>query len=376
MSTFPTSALGYPLINTTAQLDTYLILNNITDYFTADYKTQQILSFYSELCNLTIPACPLVLAQQDYVPSLGANAFFAAIYGICMLINLFFGIRYKTWGFVVGMTCGLILEIAGYIGRIILHNNPFPQGGFLLYLVCLTIGPAFLTAAIYLCLARIITAYNEKLVRFQPRVYTITFMCNDFFALVLQGAGGGLASTGASGSSTQKAGINLLIAGLAFQVFSLVVFIVLATDVWWSLRKSNGNFRSDFAELRVSFRFRGFIYSIAAATILILVRSTYRVAELSQGFSGTLANNETDFIVLEGVMVVVAVLCLTAFNPGNTYRGQWHAANFSVRGKKNTNLDGSMMMVEGEKDVSGSPEAGSMEGQRGGRGHAFMSSEV
>jgi hypothetical protein len=34
----------------------------------------------------------------------------------------------------VGMVCGLILEVLGYASRIMLHNNPFDDNAFLIYL--------------------------------------------------------------------------------------------------------------------------------------------------------------------------------------------------------------------------------------------------
>merc|ERR1711939_1173666 len=45
---------------------------------------------------------------------------------------------------------GLVLEVIGYIGRILLHNDPFNDDNFLMYLVTLTIAPALLSASIYL----------------------------------------------------------------------------------------------------------------------------------------------------------------------------------------------------------------------------------
>lgn len=47
------------------------------------------------------------------------------------------------------MVLGLILEVVGYIGRLELHFNPFKKSAFLMYLVPLTMGPAFLSAAVY-----------------------------------------------------------------------------------------------------------------------------------------------------------------------------------------------------------------------------------
>lgn len=52
------------------------------------------------------------------------------------------------------MMLGCIFEIIGYIGRIILYNNPFNFGGFMIQIVFITSGPVFYTAAIYVTLSK------------------------------------------------------------------------------------------------------------------------------------------------------------------------------------------------------------------------------
>jgi hypothetical protein len=178
------------------------------------------------LCNVNV--CDLSLAHFNYVPNLAGNALFAAIFGIYIIINLFFGIRHRTWGYMVAMVLGLIGEVIGYIARILLHNNPFDPTGnnFIIYLVCLTLAPALFSAAIYLCLGRIVVVYGENLSRFRPRTYTLIFCGFDIFSLVLQATGGGIASTANSNSASQS-GINIMLAGLCFQVASLAFFALL-----------------------------------------------------------------------------------------------------------------------------------------------------
>jgi hypothetical protein len=70
------------------------------------------------------------------------------------------------------------------------------------------------------------------------------------------------------------------------------------------------------------------------ATILIFVRSVYRVAELQGGFDGRIANNQTVFMIFEGPMIILATFALTVCHPGYAFAGQWHAAAWSLRGRK------------------------------------------
>lgn len=60
----------------------------------------------------------------------------------------------------------------------------------------------------------------------------------------------------------------------------------------------------------------------------------YRVAELAEGFDGTLANNEVLFEILEGPMIMIATISLTVFHPGLSFGSQWSAAGWSLRTKK------------------------------------------
>lgn len=84
-----------------------------------------------ELC--TLDTCPLDLANIEYVPNLGGNIFFAAVFGLAVPFQLYFGIKYKTWSYMVAMIGGLALEIIGYVARIQMHNNPFLSDPFLMY---------------------------------------------------------------------------------------------------------------------------------------------------------------------------------------------------------------------------------------------------
>lgn len=80
----------------------------------------------------TLSTCPLELANVSYVPNLAGNILFTSIFGLFLAVQLFLGIRYRTWGFLVGMIGGNCLEIIGYAGRIQMHYNPFREDPFLM----------------------------------------------------------------------------------------------------------------------------------------------------------------------------------------------------------------------------------------------------
>lgn len=80
----------------------------------------------------TYQTCPDACLQINYEPNLGVNSFFLAFFAVLLVAQGGLGYYYRTWGFTIGMACGLILEIAGYVGRILLHNNPFNFTSFLM----------------------------------------------------------------------------------------------------------------------------------------------------------------------------------------------------------------------------------------------------
>jgi len=251
-----------------------------------------------------------------YRPNMGANAFFAAIFGICGIIQLGLGIRYRTWTFMIALTLGCLGEVIGYAGRIILNDNPYDDNGFTTQICCLIISPAFIAAGVYLTLKHLVLTFGEEWSRLRAPLYTYIFISSDILSLVLQGAGGGIASTADDGSSLLDVGTNLMIAGVVFQVVVLVFFGAFTTDYFIRTRNRRSQLSASAVQLSHSTPFRLFLGAVVVAYTGILVRCAYRIPELTEGWRSEIMRNEAEFIVLEGAMIVVSVLALTIFHPG------------------------------------------------------------
>lgn len=78
----------------------------------------------------TLQTCSLDESTIGYQPNVGANVFYLAIFAITLIVNIFFGIRYRTWSFLAAMAFGSILEVVGYAARIQLHFDPFQFNNF------------------------------------------------------------------------------------------------------------------------------------------------------------------------------------------------------------------------------------------------------
>jgi hypothetical protein len=202
--------------------------------------------------------------------------------------------------------------------------------------ITLTIAPVFLTASIYLTLSRIFLIYAPSLSRLAPRTVALSFMTSDFLSLVLQAAGGAIADTAPdSDPDLKQTGIDVMIAGLVLQCVSLAIFLGVALDFFVRVYRHGADTSSPSRNaLRSKITFRLFLVSLLVATLAILARSIFRAMELWGGFEGELWNNETEFLILDGAMIALAVLLLSVLHPGPAFGAEWHAAGWSLRSKK------------------------------------------
>jgi hypothetical protein len=85
--------------------------------------------------------------------------------------------------------------------------------------------------------------YGPHNSRLSPKAYTVTFICSDVIALILQSAGGALADTAANLASATT-GTNVMVAGLSFQVVSLTVFCLLCAEFFWRVKADRKQVRA------------------------------------------------------------------------------------------------------------------------------------
>lgn len=78
----------------------------------------------ADVCRNT-PECLDAYGSVHYIPSMFGNALFLGIFGAVLIVQVWFGIKYKTWGFLAAMIGGTVLEIVGYYGRIQMNIDPF-----------------------------------------------------------------------------------------------------------------------------------------------------------------------------------------------------------------------------------------------------------
>ena len=319
--------------------------------------------------------CPVEFTIYGYYPNLAANAFFLAFFALAAGVQLCFGIRYKSWTYLIALVLGCVAEAIGspissqlccrswltstigYAGRLILQNNPWSSTGFQIQICCLIIAPAFITAGVYLTLKHITLEVGAQFSRIQPRLYTWIFCLADLFSLILQGTGGGIAATADYGSSMQNVGNDLMMTGIVWQVFTLLIFGGMAGDYAFRVYANRSALESSAVKLMRTTRFKLFTGGLFLAYLTIFTRCVFRIAEMANGWGNSIMQDEATFIVLDGVMITIATLCLTVFHPGLVF------PEMQMHGK--TSPVGEFTAAEPEKAVDVSTPSSERQGYFG-----------
>lgn len=250
----------------------------------------------------TKDTCPASGSIYGYAPSLAASIIFIVIFAVATIIFVVQGWKYRrTWlAFSIVFSLGCAMEFVGYIARLMLNNDPFSGTGFKLSVVLLTFAPAFMSGGIYLLLKHVCLAFDAQFSRLRPKLYTWIFVSCDIVSIILQAAGGAISAI-ADDKELLDIGVDIMIAGLAFQVITLVTFAVLAFDFFWTVRKNVNLLKPSSQHLMSNRMFRLFIAAATISYTAILIRCVYRVAELSGGWGNPIMRKESEFIVLESL---------------------------------------------------------------------------
>lgn len=226
-------------------------------------------------CVEVTPDCPVEATTYGYYPSLGPNAALLAVYAVLFFSQIIVGFMKKVYSFSAAMAAGCFLEMLGYAGRIIMHDNPWSDSGMRIQIVCLIIGPSFIAGGIYLTIKHFIRMNGPEHSRLKPNLYTWIFIGCDIGSICLQAAGGGLAGSAKDDLQLLEAGNNVIIAGIAFQVATMILCGILAID--YNVRRHRNYAAKSYTKTkRAGIRAVLFQGGVAFAYAAVLVRCIYR----------------------------------------------------------------------------------------------------
>ncbi|KAF9226284.1 RTA1-domain-containing protein [Gyrodon lividus] len=263
-----------------------------------------------------------------YIPSNTLTAIAFAVVMIIALIQTLCTFRYGAkW--MLAMIIGEYTYLAGFGYRFALHYEPDSEGIFITEYLLIVLSPCAFIAANYVLFGRLsrhISCTEHVLV--PVRRLTLIFMSSDITTFLIQATGGGMI---VSPSLSQRlTGSHILLAGLVLQFASFLTFSCIYTRFLYRVYTLERSVWERDKEQQWALDWRALAGALAVSCIGILVRSCYRVAELSQGYQGHLATTEAFFYALDTLPLLITISVYIPFWPGK----------FIENGRKNCGTGG------------------------------------
>ncbi|KZT62425.1 hypothetical protein CALCODRAFT_407356, partial [Calocera cornea HHB12733] len=242
-----------------------------------------------------------------YVPSFALALVAVILYALVTVLLIGRMFQFKAWWF-IALILGGVMESLGFGAR---ARNAQDLNNVTLYkmqLACTILAPIFTAAAEYILLGRIMGYVGARFSLFRPGLVSWVFIISDAISFLIQvgGAAALLAKPDTGPNSTpaqlQNAqnllnlGDNILLAGLAVNLGSFVIFIVQVT--WFDYKTRTQGAPGG--------RWRTLLWALYVSSVLVLIRQVYRVIEFSQGWFGFLPTHEGYFFGLDSLVILLA----------------------------------------------------------------------
>lgn len=289
----------------------------------------------------------IVLGKKRYTPSLALCVVAIVLFALGTIVHLLQVIRHRAWTFLL-VTFACLLETIGYAFRTLSsRNDPYNVIWFVVQYFLIVVAPVFISAGIYFSITGLVAwadtvqvnvdgaggaaaaaANNDQDENKNRRRWWLSrklilwgFIAADVLTTTMQIAGAALVGSSESNEKNPAAGNDILLAGLALQTLSFTAFLLVLLLFRLSLSGAPGSgSNNNKTALRRSKDV--FILAVAAASLLVYLRTVFRLAETAQGLFGDVSTNETFFATLEFAPVGLAVCILAAWHPGRYLGGR------------------------------------------------------
>lgn len=216
-------------------------------------------------------------------------------------------------------TLFITAELIGWASRTWAAKCPYNRDAFLSQIVTLIIAPVFFSAALYILLGKLIRDMGRASSILSAKWYAIVFCTCDVVSLIIQAAGGAMASM-ADTDEDQDRGTNIMEGGIVFQLATMTLFGVLMADFARRIMSRRAGLRD-----AVTPSLKLVLAAMAVSFVVVYVRSIYRTIELAQGWRGHLITHEAYFIGLDAATMVIAVAVFVPIDPAVMLYGRKYA---------------------------------------------------
>ncbi|KAK1532953.1 RTA1 [Colletotrichum costaricense] len=237
-----------------------------------------------------------------YTPSLPAAIVSAAVFAVLTILHVWRLYRARAFYF-TAFALGGIFQTIGYCGRIWSHFDTMAIGGFVMQAILILVAPALYAASIYMILGRLIrTLRADKLSLLPVPWVTKIFVTGDVVSFTMQAGGGGIQAAGTL--ELYDIGEKIIIVGLLVQIVVFGFFII--TTILFHHRISR---KPTSVAIEGIVPWRRYLWVLYSTSLIILVRSVFRVIEYLQGNRGYLISHEI-FLYIFDTLLMVAVMAI------------------------------------------------------------------
>ncbi|KAJ5475385.1 hypothetical protein N7539_008451 [Penicillium diatomitis] len=240
-----------------------------------------------------------------YTPSIALAAFAAAWFFVHLVLHTAQTCKFRSWWWIT-FSVGMIFEIVGYIARSLsAKQDPYNLNYFVLNYFFIVTAPVFIAAGIYTILSALIARLGSQYTFLRPTFILAFFITSDVISTIVQIAGATLIGVKESNSEDPTTANNILLAGLAYQVFAMSVFVILMLTFEFRARRA-------IKERRLQV----FCLSFTVATLMVYMRTIFRLIETAEGLGANLSTTEVYFACLEFAPIALVALLLCIWHPG------------------------------------------------------------
>lgn len=176
--------------------------------------------------------------------------------------------------------------------------------------VLILIAPALFAASIYMTLGRVIRCvHGEEKSIISPKHLTRLFVVGDVVSFFAQATGSG---SSAAKNFNKDVARYITLGGLLMQIVGFGLFA--ATALTWHVRMRRHPTYASQADN--ASRWEKVLHMLYAVSLLIMIRSVFRVIEYGMGNAGYLLQHEWPLYIFDGLLVLFTVAVFACWYPG------------------------------------------------------------
>ena len=260
-----------------------------------------------------------------YTPSFEAAIIFSVFFGlatILQIIQIFNAIIQKNTTkkrvlyIFLPFFLGGSFETLGYIARVFLSLDVTSFQPYVIQMFLLLLGPVLFAATLYMSLGRLIERMHCRDYSIISLKYsTKIFVTGDVISFLAQLAGVGILAGGTPGT-----GKKIVIGGLIVQLVTFSLFILVGLVFYYKITKYPTEIATITRRWPSKFNnWNSILFVLFFCSVLIFVRSIYRLIEYIQGDDGYLMFHESFLYCFDAALMFLNMLFFISQDIGKYY---------------------------------------------------------